>query len=54
MSDCDTAKEGGRMGPFAHTDFNQEYTEAALDLEISEASPIMDTPLGVHILFRTV
>lgn len=52
-SDCPSgAAKGGLLAPFAKGELDQAFEAAALKLAPGELSPIVDTPSGLHLIFR--
>ena len=52
-SDCMSYKIGGDVGWFGRGDVHKAFEDAAFALNVGGLSDVVDTPSGVHIIFRT-
>lgn len=53
FSDCNSAKQGGDLGPFGRRQMQKPFEEASFNLNVGEISSIVETDSGVHIIKRT-
>ena len=52
-SECPSAKDGGSLGAFGRGDMVPEFDEAVFDLEVGDASGVIETAFGYHLIQRT-
>jgi len=52
-SDGATGKRGGDLGWFQRGQLNPAFDDAAFALAVGERSPIIESPIGYHIIYRT-
>lgn len=50
-SQCPTALEGGRLGTVKRGQLYAELEPAAFALKVGETSPVLQSPVGLHILY---
>lgn len=51
-SDCSSAKRSGDLGPFGRGKMQPSFEKAAFELSVNDISDIVESPSGVHLLFR--
>lgn len=51
-SDCPSAHKGGELKPFSKGELDRAFEGAAFSLQPGTLSPIVDTPSGLHLIYR--
>ncbi|KAJ8602365.1 hypothetical protein CTAYLR_004202 [Chrysophaeum taylorii] len=51
-SDCPSASKGGNLKPFSKGELDKAFEAAAFALAPGTLSPIVETPSGIHLIFR--
>ena len=51
-SDCVSASKGGLLKPFKVGDLDRTFEEAAFALKPQTLSDIIETPSGLHVIYR--
>ena len=49
-SDCQSKKQGGRLGEFGRGDMVEEFEKAAFGQEVGEIGPVVKSEFGYHII----
>ncbi|MHB8898816.1 MAG: peptidylprolyl isomerase [Thermoguttaceae bacterium] len=51
-SDCPSAAKGGDLGSFGRNQMTPAFEEAAFACPVGQATDVVETPFGYHIIYR--